>query len=125
MRQVVFLFSRRRPHAAARDNFCVQVSETPLAEHEAHARSAYLQTGGYRGFKWSSLTLHSRQRLPVQLPFILAEEELVSLELVHGVVIELVGDGVGRAHHHQHTAARRNRSVLTSSLSYRYSTGIL
>ena len=68
--------SRRRPRAAARDNFFVQVSRKPSGRARG-ARAISLSADGRlpRGFKWSSLTLHSRQRLPVQLPFILAEEE--------------------------------------------------
>ena len=74
------------------------LGQKPLWQSTRRTRDQPICRRAATGFKWSSLTLHSRQRLPVQLPFILAEEELVSLELVHGVVIELVGDGVGRAH---------------------------
>jgi len=42
--------------------------------------------------------LHSRQLLAVLLPLILPEKELVLLELVHGIEVEVVSDGVARAH---------------------------
>lgn len=74
------------------------LGQKPLWQSTRRARDQSICRRAAPGFEWSPPTLHSRQGLPVQLPFILAEEELVLLELVHGVIVELVGDGVRRAH---------------------------